>query len=158
MYLGGVSAPRGYLLGGCLFPGGVCSRGVWSGGSALGGSGPRGGVCYQGGLCSGGCLLPGGVCSQGVSGPRGGGVSALGVSAPGVVSAPRGVSALGVGVSALGGIPCALSHHAFDVTCMLPPHQLRHINCAAAAYIVWPRCMLGYTPTPTPCGQNHRHL
>ena len=46
-----------------------------------------------------------------------------------------------------GGIPCDLSHNAFDVTCMLPPHQLRHIKCAAA-YIVWPRCMLGYIPPP----------
>ena len=42
-------------------------------------------------------------------------------------------------------VTCDLSHNAFDVTCILPPHQLRHINCAAA-YIVWPRCMLGYIP------------
>ena len=51
-----MSAPRG----GCLLPGGVCSRGV---------SAP-------GGVCSGGCLLWG--------------VSGQGVSAPGGVSAPRG--------------------------------------------------------------------
>ena len=34
-----------------------------------------------------------------------------------------------------GGVPCDLSHHAFDVKCMLPPHQLRPTN-SAAAYIV----------------------
>ena len=43
-----------------------------------------------------------------------------------------------VGVPALGGeqgVPCDLCHHAFDVTCMLPPHQLRPTN-SAAAYIL----------------------
>ena len=44
-----------------------------------------------------------------------------------------------------GGVSCDLSHHAFDVTCMLPPNQLS-VSTSAAAYIVWPRCMLGYTP------------
>ena len=34
-----------------------------------------------------------------------------------------------------GGWPCDLYHHAFDVTCMLPPHQLRPIN-SPAAYIL----------------------
>ena len=33
------------------------------------------------------------------------------------------------------GLPYDLSHHAFDVTCMLPLHQLRPTN-SAAAYIV----------------------
>ena len=37
----------------------------------------------------------------------------------------------------LWGVPCDLSHHAFDVTCVLPPHQLRHIN-SAPAYILLP--------------------
>ena len=78
-----------------------------------------GGACQRGGACQGGCL-PGGAC-------RGG--------------------CLAEGVPARGGIPCDLSHDAFDVTCLLPPHQLRHINCAAA-YIVLPRCMLGYPPPP----------
>ena len=32
-------------------------------------------------------------------------------------------------------VPCDLSHHAFDVTCMLLPHQLRPNN-GAAAYIL----------------------
>ena len=44
-----------------------------------------------------------------------------------------------------GGVPCDLSHHAFDVTCMLPPHQLRATN-SAAAYIVVVQGMMGYTP------------
>ena len=39
------------------------------------------------------------------------------------------------GVSYLGDVPCDLSHHAFDVTCMLPPHQLKPTN-SAAAYIL----------------------
>ena len=40
------------------------------------------------------------------------------------------------GVSAWGCVvPCDLSYHAFDVTCMLPPHQLRPNN-SAAAYIL----------------------
>ena len=47
------------------------------------------------------------------------------------------------------GVSCDLSHHAFDVTCMLPLHQLSVSTCAAP-YIVWPRCMLGYHPTPPP--------
>ena len=35
-----------------------------------------------------------------------------------------------------GCVPCDLSHHAFDVTCMLSLHQLRLIT-SAAAYIVF---------------------
>ena len=45
------------------------------------------------------------------------------------------------------GVSCDLSHHAFDITCTLSRHQLS-VNTSAAAYIVWPRCMLGYTPPP----------
>ena len=45
----------------------------------------------------------------------------------------------------LGCVSCDLSHHAFDVTCILSQHQLS-VNISATAYIVWPRCMLGYTP------------
>ena len=76
------------------------------------------------------------VWGGGSSIPGGGGFSIPGGSSIGGGFLHRG-----------GGIPCDLSHNAFDVTCMLPPHQLRHINCAAA-YIVWPRCMLGYIPPP----------
>ena len=35
----------------------------------------------------------------------------------------------------VGGVSCDLSHHTFDVTCMLPPHQLS-VSTSAAAYIV----------------------
>ena len=98
----------GGLLWGCLLWG-VCSQG-----------GLLGGVSALGGLLQGGCLLPGGLLPGG--------------------SAPGGCLLLGgllMGGSALGGVcsggvPCDLSHHAFDVTCMLPPHQLRHTNCAPA--------------------------
>ena len=86
-------------------------------------------VCMGGGICPGGVCpgvcLPGGVCPVGVS-------SWWGMFAWGV-SAWAGVC-LGQ-VSAWGGVPCDLSHHAFDVTCMLPPHQLRPSN-NAAAYIL----------------------
>ena len=68
----------------------------------------------------------------------------------------RGVSTQG-GVVCPGGVPCDLSHHAFDVTCMLPPHQLRPTN-SAAAYIL----LVGHetckacwdTTSPPPYGQN----
>ena len=62
-----------------------------------------------GGLCLGGCLPSGGCLSRGVP--------------------AQGVSAWGVY------IPCDLSHHAFDLTCMLPSHQLRPTN-NAVAYIL----------------------
>ena len=75
-------------------------------------------------LPRGGCLPGGGAC-------------------PGGVPARRGGCLPGGG----GGVPCDLSHDAFDVTCMLPPHQLRP-NTSAAAYIVLAHCMLGYTTPP----------
>ena len=68
-----------------------------------------------------------------------------------------GVSAgRGGGVSARGGavVSYDLSHHAFDVTCMLSQHQLS-VNTSAAAYIAWPWCMMGYNP---PCEQNDRQV
>ena len=68
-------------------------------------------------------LYPGGCLPRGV-------VSALGGVSPGGCL-PRGV------------VSCDLSHHAFDVSCMVPPHQLR-LNISAAAYIVLTHCMLGY--------------
>ena len=73
---------------------------------------PSGGVCL-GGVCLGRCLPRGGVCPGGCL-PRG----CLPRSLPGG-----------------GGVPCYLSHHTFDVTCMLPPHQLRPSN-SAAAYVL----------------------
>ena len=35
-----------------------------------------------------------------------------------------------------GCVPCDLSHHAFDVTCMLSPHQLRASSYAPAYILV----------------------
>ena len=73
------------------------------------------------------------------------------------------VSAWGRGVSDWGGVylegmsawgvPCGLSHHAFDVTCMLPPHQLRPSNSAAAyiqlvGHVTCKACWDTHTPTP----------
>ena len=82
-------------------------------------------LTVRGGACQGGGCLPGGVgACQGGCLPGG--------CLPG-------------GVPARGGVPCDLSHDAFDVTCMLPPHQLSP-NTSAAAYIVLAHCMLGYTP------------
>ena len=78
----------------------------------------------QGGVVPGGCG-PGGVVPGGC-GPREGLV--LGGVGPG------GVWSQGGGLLE-GGVPCDLSHHAFDVMCMLPPHQLRPTN-SAAAYIL----------------------
>ena len=71
------------------------------------------------GTCPGGCLPWGAACP--------GGMPVHGGCLPG------------------GGVPCDLSHHAFDVTCMLPPDQLS-VSTSAAPYIVWLSCMLGYTP------------
>ena len=62
----------------------------------------------------------------------------LGVSVQGGLSA-GGVSAQGVVClegACLGGVPCDLSHNAFDVTWMLSLHQLRLIT-STAAYIAF---------------------
>ena len=111
--------------GGCL-PGGsargVSARGGLPGGCLPGGVSAKGG-CLPGGCLPGGCVCQGGVCQGGVC---------------------QG------GVCQGGCVPCDLSHHAFHVTCMLPPHQLR-LNTSAAAYILLAHCMLGYTPPS--CGQ-----
>ena len=142
----GCLPPAQWLSGGCLVPGGLL-RGVWSRGV----SGPRGVVCSVGCLLLGGgwvwslggcCLLPGGcVCSWGVCAP-GGVLWGGGCLLPGGCAPGRGGCLLCL---LRGGVPCDLSHHAFDVTCMLPPHQLR-LNTSAAAYILLAHCMLGYPP------------
>ena len=76
------------------------------------GGSPSGGFSIHGGSPStGGVLHPGGF-------------SILGGLHPGGVLHPR----VGGGVSIWGGMSCDLSHHAFDVTCMLPPHQLSGSN------------------------------
>ena len=80
--------------------------------------------------CTGGVSAPGGVCSQGCT--------CLG-DLPGGCTCP-------------GGVPCDLSHHTFDVTRMLPPHQLRPTN-SAAAYILLVghvTCKACWDTTPLP--------
>ena len=73
-----------------------------------------GGRAWQGG---GGCVWWGGMHGRG--GLRG-----------------RGACVAGGACVVVGGAwPCDLSHHAFDVTCMLSPHLLRPTN-SAAPYIV----------------------
>ena len=102
-------------VGGVLHPGGF---------SIPGGS-PSGGVLYPGGLSIRGLSIQGGFSILGGFSIPGGVLHPRGVLHPGGVLHPRGGSPSG-------GVPCDLSHHAFDVTCMLPPHQLRHTNCAPA--------------------------
>ena len=76
-------------------------------------------------------LDPGGRCCDLRS--WGGGVVTLDPMEGGVMTLdPRGV----------GEDPCDLSQHAFELTCLLPPHQLR-LNTSAAAYILLAQCMLG---------------
>ena len=67
----------------------------------------------------------------------------------------QGVPAWGVCLPR-GRVPCYLSHHAFDVTCMLPPHQLRPSNSAVAykllvGHVTCKACW--DTPSPSPRGQ-----
>ena len=104
---------------------------------------------YLGGVFAGGCTCPGE------------GVPVRGVPAWGVCpgGSGRGVPAWGVpaGGVCLGGVPCDLSHHAFDVTCILPPHQLR-LNTSAAAYILLAHCMLGYHHPPPPNRMTDRQV
>ena len=136
----------------CRFPGswGVSPSGGFS---ILGGR-----VLHPGGvvLHLEGCLHPEGVLHLGGS-PSQGGVSILvGFSIPG--GSPSG-GVLHGGVLHLGGVPCDLSHHAFDVTCMLPPHQLRHTN-SAPAYILLPghvACKACWDTHP-PSEQNDRQV
>ena len=156
---GCVPARGGTCLGGC-----TCLGGTWWGCTLLGGVPARGGCTCPGGyLPGGGVYLPGGCTCPG-------GVPARGVYLPGGCTCPGGVPAWRGGVparggacpggcSCLGGVPSDLSHHAFDVTCMLPPHQMRPTN-TAAAYIV----LVGHVTCKTfwdthpPCEQNHTHL
>ena len=115
--------------GGFSIWGGSPSQGVLHFGGVLH---PRG-VSIQGGSSSGGVLHPGGLHLGGLQ---------LGVSPS--------------GGSPLGGVPCDLSHHAFDVTCMLPSHQLRHTNCAPA-YILpgHVTCNASWDTHPPPWTDRH---
>ena len=121
-----VEGGGGYLPGGFLPRRVPAQGGTCPGGTCLGGVPARGVYLPGGCTCHGGCTCWGGYWP--------GGVPAWGVYLPG-------------GCTCLGGVPCDLSHHAFDVTCMLPPHQLRPTN-STAAYIVLVQGMLGYTPPP----------
>ena len=107
--------------------------------------------CSRGVYLPGGCTCLGGVPAQGCTCPRG--VPAQGVYLP--------VWCTCLGGTCPGGVPCDLSHHAFDVTCMLPPHQLRHIN-SAPAYILLPghvTCKACWdTQPPLPREQNDRQV
>ena len=116
-----------------------CSKNVdFQGGFSIQGGSPSRGVLHQGGFS-----IQGGVLY-----PRGGSLSKGGFSIRG---GPHPGGSPSRGVLHPGGVPCDLSHHAFDVTCMLPPHQLR-LNTNAAPYILLAHCMLGYHPPP--CEQN----
>ena len=96
-----------------------------------------------GGVCGGGaCVAEGGACVA-----EGGCVAGGG---PCMVVGGRAWQRGGMRGGGGSAWPCDLSHHAFDVTCMLPPHQLRPTN-SAAPYIV----LVGHvTRTPPPCEQN----
>ena len=132
-------------------------HGCWGGAWLLGGvhgcwGGMRG--------CQGACMVAGGACmvARGACMVARGGAWLLGagvhgcwgvacVVARGGMHGCRGACMVAGGHAWLPGgvcVPCDLSHHAFDVTCMLPPHQLRLITCAAA-YIVF-----GHVTTHTP--------
>ena len=146
--MGGFSIRRGVLhLGGFSIPWGGLG-GSPSGGFSIQGGSPSGGVLHPGEfsilgvLHLGGVLHPGGFSIQGVL--HLGGFSIWVGSPSGGLSIPGG--------SPSGGLPCDLSHHAFDVTCMLPPHQLRPTN-SAAAYIVLVghvTCKASWDTTPPP--------
>ena len=113
------------------------------GGSASSGGSPSGGFSIWGGSPSGGVLHPGGFSIRRVL--------HLGDSPSGGFSIQGGSPSRGISIQ--GGVPCDISHHAFDVTCMLPPHQLRHIN-SAPAYIQLPghvTCKACWDTHP-PCG------
>ena len=120
------------IRGGFLHPGGCSPSGGFSipgGCSPLGGSPSQGGVLHLGVLHLGGFLHLGGVLHRGGSPPGG--------------SPSRGCVC----------VPCDLSHHAFDVTCMLPPHQLRHTNFAPAYILPGHVTCNASWDTHPPCGQ-----
>ena len=139
-----VAGGHAWLPGGMCGCQGACMLGacvVAKGGACMVAKGgcvwlPRGGMCH----CQGVCVVTGGACVVGgMHGCRGACVVAGGHAwLPG-----------GCVHGCQGGVPCDLSHHAFDVTCMLSPHQLR-ASSYAPAYI-----LVGHVtrmPRP-PCGQ-----
>ena len=127
------------ILGGFSLLGGwVC----WPGGSSCWEGACWGCACPVGcllGVPAQGMCLPGGACPEG---------PAMGVPAQGGTC---------LGGTCLGGclprgLPCDLSHHAFDATCMLSHHQLRPTN-SAVAYILLVghvTCKACWDTTPSP--------
>ena len=69
-----------------------------------------------------------------------------GVLHPGEGFSIQGGFSIRGGSPSRGGVPCDLSHHAFDVTCMLPSHQL--CTCLYTAWSCDLQCILGYPPPP----------
>ena len=112
----GVCMAGACMAGGCAWHGGMHGRGGMCGRRAC----VAGGHAWQRGAC-----MTGGMCGRGRM--CGGG------------------SVCGGNVWQGGAWPCDLSHHAFDVTCMLPPHQLRPTN-SATPYIV----LVGHVTHPPP--------
>ena len=100
-----------------------------------------GGVCG----CQGACMVAGGWGACVVAGGH--------AWLPGGCGC-RGHAWLGGMHGCQWGVPCDLSHHAFDVTCMLSPHQLR-ASSYAPAYI-----LVGHVTrmTPSPPLWTDRHL
>ena len=134
----------------CRFSGsgGVLHRGGSpSGGSPSQGGSPSWGVLHPGDSPSGGFSIPGGLFIWGVP-------PSHGALHPRGALHPTGLSISGGSPS--GGVPSDLSHHAFDVTCMLPPHQLRHTNCAPA-YILpgHVTCNASWDTHPPPWTDRH---
>ena len=124
--------------GACMVAGGVCG----CGGACVV---ARGACMVVGGMhgCRGACMVARGVCVV-----AGGACMVAGGHAwlPGGMHGCQGAC-----VVAGGCVPCDLSHHAFDVTCMLSPHQLR-ASSYAPAYI-----LVGHV-TRTPPLWTDRHL
>ena len=124
----GVCVAGACMAGGRAWQGGVHGRGA----CVAGGHVWQGGRAWQGGMCGRG-VHGRGACM--VGGMHGRGACVVGGHAWQGGMRGRGACVAGGHVWRGGAWPCDLSHHAFDVTCMLSPHQLRPTN-SAAPYIV----------------------
>ena len=150
-----VSGGHVWLPGGaCVDAGGVHAWGGMCGCrgacmAAVGGMhGCQGGVCG----CRGMCVAAGGACMAargGMCGCQGGAWLPGGMRGCGGVHGHWGG---GAACMVAGGVPCDLSHHAFDVTCMLSPHQLR-ASSYTPAYI-----LVGHVTRMPPPPWTDRHL
>ena len=142
LYLGGRMGCRGrhawlpgggcaWLLWGCVVAWGACmvaGAHAWLLGGACMVAG--GHTWLPGGVhgCQGACVVAGG-CAWLVGAMCGCGGAFM------VARGKRGCRGACM-VAAGGGVPCDLSHHAFDVTCILSPHQLRASSYAPAYILV----------------------